>query len=249
MENVILATSNQHVVASQYYEKTYSDEAYEILSDRFEFRTLLRPELRNQLEDFAAIWRWHHDRAEHVRQPSRDAKALALVAKQSQKLQLALDALSNNASIAMQQTSQQYEMQSFDLERNYSDVGHEFYRYTGQDGTETTLYQEIQDLVRSVSIIRLVAVEAKENIGSMPVGPRFDLSMTMWIINIARMWTEKLDRPFTRDTTSKGDPLTEAAQFCIDAFHPTSPSTPNSKVLNGMKKHITESRKKATGKV
>lgn len=249
MESIISVTSTQHVVASQYYEETNSDEAYEILCDRFEFPEPLKPELRKQLEDFAAIWRWHHDRSKHVRQPSRDAKALALVARQSQKLQLALDALSDNASIAMQQTSHQYEMQSFDFEKNFSDVGHEFYRYTDQDGTETTLYQDIQDLVRSVSIIKLVAVEAKENIGSMPVGPRFDLSMTMWITNVAIMWTEKLGRPFTRDTTSKGDPLTEAAQFCIDAFHPISPSTPNSKILNEMKKHITKSRKKTTGKV
>lgn len=149
----------------------------------------------------------------------------------------------------MRQTNYRYEMQYLDLDKEVSDIGHKFDRFTDHEGMATTLTSDIEDLIRSVSILEKVATEAKKNIGSMPVGPRLDDSMRMWITNIANMWTEKLGRPFTRDTTSKGDPLTEAAQFCIDAFLPISPSTPNSKVLNGMKKHITESRKKATGKV
>lgn len=246
---MILNKSTQHALVSRYYEQTYSDESYKILCDRYEFPEQLRPEFRRLLEDFAAIWRWHRHRADSVRQPSRDAKALALVSKQSQKLRQAIDALSDNATIAMRQTSHQYEMQSSDLEKDCSDIGHEFYRYTDHEGTTTTLTSDIEDLIHSVSILEQVAIEAEKNIGSMPVGPRLDDSMRIWIINIATMWTEKLGRPFTRDHTSKGAPLTEAAQFCIDAFHPISPSTPNSKVLNGMKKYITESRKKATGKV
>ncbi len=233
---------------SRYYKLTYNDELFTSLRVQFEIPDHIETEFRKQMEDVAAIWRFHQSQTENPRNPSRDKKALGKVIKQTQKLQLALSALSDDATSALHQTNRRYEMQAIVSDNQYSDIGHKFYRYTNQDRVETILVDRIDDLIRAVSILENVTTEAKEGMRPIPDGRRNDYALSLWISNIADMWTNQLGRPFTRDATEGGDPLAEAAQFCIAAFEYIDPDTTPIRILNEMRKHISKSRKKATGK-
>lgn len=236
------------MLPNQHYKQTYNDEAFAGLRARFEIPEHIEANFRKQLEDVAAIWRWQHSQTENPRSPSRDVKALGKVIKQTQKLQLALSALSDDATSALRQTNLQYETQAIVSDNQYSDAGHKFYRYTNQGGVETFLVDDVEDLIRAVSVLENVTSEAKEGIGPIPDGRRNDYAFSLWLSNIADMWTDQLGRPFTRDATEDGEPLSEAAQFCIAAFAYIEPSTSQIQILNEMRKHISKTRKKATGK-
>jgi hypothetical protein len=236
------------IFPNQHDNQIYSDSVFTNLSEQFAIPKDQQTEVREGLADIAAIWRWGRSQTEHSRHPSRDKKALETVIKRTQKLQLALSRLSHDANAALRQTDFQPEMQAIVSDNKYSDAGHKFYRYTNQDGVETILIDRVEDLIRSVSVLENVASEAKEGIRPVPDGRRNDYALNLWISNIADMWTDQLGRPFTRDATESGDPLTEAAQFCIAAFAPIEPSTSPTRILNEMRKHNSQSRKKSTGK-
>jgi len=231
------------VVAEQFYALTYSDEVYASLCEDFNIPHQIRVDFREQLEDVAAIWRWKQSRAEIIRRPSEDVKALASVLKHVQKLSLALDALSPDALIALERINSRFETQAILSDATHSDAGHEFHRYTNHDGVEVILTDTAEDLIRAVSVLEHITVEAKESIRLTRAGSRSDYALSLWLTNIADMWTNQLGRPFTRDATTDGEPLTHAAQFCITTFTYISPSTSSTKIINGMKKHISKSRK------
>jgi hypothetical protein len=64
----------------------------------------------------------------------------------------------------------------------------------------------------------------------------------MWVLNIEMFWTQTLGRSFTRVVFAKGEPSSEAALFCVEAFKPFDPKTPPSRVLKEMKHCIKRKR-------
>lgn len=54
------------------------------------------------------------------------------------------------------------------------------------------------------------------------------------------VWLGIIQRKFTRDVASDGEPITEAARFCVDIYKVLDPETDKSLVLNEMKRRIKD---------
>lgn len=236
------------VVSDHFYKQTYSNEQFEKLCAEFELPKSQHEEIRIALEDFAAIWRWHTPDQDMVRRPSKDVKALKRVSEKATKLLREFEKLSLDAQSEMRVENSNAYTDSIFPERDYSKFGHKFFRYIGHDGLETTIVDEVPDLVRSVEIIKNLADAAAAKNRPAPTGRRHNMAMAMWMANIVDLWTETLGRSFTRDATPQGEPLSKAAAFCVSTFNPIDPKTPNSRVLYEMKKFIAQRRKSTAGK-
>ena len=60
---------------------------------------------------------------------------------------------------------------------------------------------------------------------------------------MAQLWIGDLGKDFTRYVHSSGEAVSDAARFCVRAYSILDPKTPESLVLNEMKKLIIEIRK------
>ncbi len=236
------------VVPDHFYKKTYSDKQFEKLCAEFDLPDSQHEEIRIALEDFAAVWRWHTPHPDFIRRPSKDVKALKRVSEKATKLLLEIEELSLSAQSEMRVKNTNAYTDSIFPERTHSKFGHKFFKYIDQDGLETTIIDEVPDLLRSVEILRNLAEAVAAKNTPAPTGRRHDMAMSIWMANIADLWTETLCRTFTRDATPQGEPLSKAAAFCVATFNFVDPETPNSRVLYEMKKVIAERRKSATGK-
>lgn len=236
------------VVPDHFYKQTYSNEQFEKLCAEFELPKSQRKEIRTALEDFAAIWRGHTPDQGMIRRPSKDIKALKRVSEKATKLLREIERLSLDAQSEMRVENSNAYTDSIFPEREYSKIGHKYFRYIDQDRLETTIIEEVPDLVRSVEIIKNLADAAAAKNRPAPTGRRHNMAMATWMANIVDLWTETLGRAFTRDATAKGEPLSKAAAFCVATFNPIDPKIPNSRVLYEMKKAIARERKSITGK-
>ena len=61
-----------------------------------------------------------------------------------------------------------------------------------------------------------------------------------WINGMFYIWVGIIQKPFTRDVASDGEPITEAARFCVEVYKFLDPETPKSLVLNEMKRRIKD---------
>ena len=73
-------------------------------------------------------------------------------------------------------------------------------------------------------------------------GPRPDFPLEAWTHAMLTLCTSTLEAPFTRDE-KRGEPISAAACFCVDAFAVLSPTTKSTLVLTAMKDAITEQGK------
>jgi hypothetical protein len=104
-------------------------------------------------------------------------------------------------------------------------------------------------LSRTVRMVQETALSQLESIVPHPRGPKEDDDLKFWLGHIRNLWVDFLNRRFTRDVTNEGQPISEAARFCVRACQLVDPKTPPSRILNEMKKIITEDRKTATGRI
>tara|TARA_R110000850_G_scaffold88316_8_gene189729 strand:+ start:1426 stop:2121 length:696 start_codon:yes stop_codon:yes gene_type:complete len=106
------------------------------------------------------------------------------------------------------------------------------------DGEGDKQILHLQTLQHVISHLASVADFAAQERTKLGKGPARDTPLETWIWSIANIWAQYLKRPFTRDLTSDGQPISLAARFCVEAYHCLDPLTPTSRVLNEMKKRI-----------
>ena len=68
----------------------------------------------------------------------------------------------------------------------------------------------------------------------------------MWAVNAANIWEQIVERAFTLDS-EKGQPVSEAAMFCVDAFYHVEPGVAPSRVMDAMRKVISRRSGKIAG--
>jgi hypothetical protein len=237
------------VVPAHHYRETYSPADLASLAQEFSISPDHRAEMASLLEDTAAIWHWHgvkHSKGPTPAQTARSlSKAAALAHRLSQtvaalpeqalyRLELAIDRAQDEASTAMIMGQPVSDLPAFTSPET--------------DGNELGTLLDVSDILQIVSALERLAKDAAK-LPSGSSGAKRDHALRMWIINIELFWVNTLGRVFSRDATSSGEPVSEAARFCVAAFKVASPETPSSRVLNEMKHRIREVSSKSTGRI
>lgn len=135
------------------------------------------------------------------------------------------------------------------LYQQYEEAYHAGHRLQGEDTdleppdaylvpvevNQKALRNELTCVAQSITSLLSHSPEVKRGMPSND-------DLRVWVRTISDLWTDHLHRPFTRDVAPNGEPVSEAARFCVDVFHEVEPSVPPSRVLNAMKQVISERR-------
>jgi hypothetical protein len=220
---------------------TYSGDAIVALADRYGFTEGSRAELKKRLNEEAWIWHRNTRMTTPIAAPSQIRKELQDVHKQMCRLQSALSNLSPSARQAIQRAESNAERPAI-LEELRDQVKYPFVGYPSPDGSFGNVLLSLDDLRELLDGFGSLVSDTAEGLSSRPAGRRRDHATRIWVKNIAEIWTELLGRPFTRDVTDAGEPITEAARFCVDTFKALAPRAPQSRILTVMKEHIAGQR-------
>lgn len=228
------------VVPTHHYRETYTADALDELAATFRIPVEHRAEMTKHLEDAAAIWRWNIGRQTKRQRPTQTARALSRIEAQARKLSQTVLALPDeafgrlDAAIA---NGQSEAVAAMIKEQPISSMPALASPETDSDNLGMLL--DLSDILQIIGALQKLAKEAAQ-MPSGSSGAKRDYALRMWIINIEMFWISTLGRVFSRDATSSGEPLSEAAQFCVAAFKIVNPATPSSRVLNEMKHRIRE---------
>lgn len=72
-----------------------------------------------------------------------------------------------------------------------------------------------------------------------------DDALQMWIVLIGDIWENQIGRPFDCDVTSTGEPVSEAARFCVDAHRIVDAGCQPSRITKEMRACINGRRNRA----
>lgn len=230
------------IVPGHHYHQTYSEADLEALFRDFAITPGLHPEVAKALEDSAAIWRWHGGEVGDHTPPGASIKSLRSVAKAAEGLKSALDALPAPARRALDMQFAQADLAV--ITEQVGVAGLPILHGLADDGTMTPIILDLDEIAHLIDALQNMATEAT----AAPLGAsrrKRNHALRMWVINMEALWTQSLGRPFTRDMTPEGEPISEAARFCVAAFGRLSPGTPRHSILNAMKSYIKSVKAKS----
>lgn len=224
-------------------EKVYSEHE---LREQFEAQNLPLEKLdfvRNNLNRCAAIWKWQNGEPSDHSASSEVKAQLGRVGRLAHGLAQAIEDLPHQAKLALEsQFSSLIQSQIGSENENPSALCIPLV-----DGGGEFVSLQADDIVSISSEIGNLTFEACDNYRAAQRTKR-DYPLDIWIANIRRIWTDLSGRPYSRDATSDGQPVSPAAEFTVFAYSKLSPDTPPTKVLNAMKRNIAEVNRKVTGK-
>lgn len=116
------------------------------------------------------------------------------------------------------------------------------------DGSEGYVLIDLPVLRKLVSALEHAAGDAANELARSRTGKQRAHGLNLWMSNVADIWAEAANQPFTRDVASDGEPITNAARFCVSAFQLIDPELDRSLVLTAMKKFKAK-RNKRTGQI
>ena len=221
------------VVPLHHYQETYFEADLNELFNTFDIKTELQSEVRRSLEHAAAIWRWHGGGAEKRPTPARSRATLKKVSKAAAKLHEALQSLTHPAHTALNMELAQVAMAAIPDSRARTKMPG--FETINDDGTTNLNILELNEITELMAALSDMASRA-EAASKAGRGTKHDRALGIWMVNIEKLWTETLGRSFTRDATPEGDPISEAAQFCVYSFGKVSPQTSQVTVINAMRK-------------
>lgn len=219
---------------------TYTPEAFSGLCEEFQIPPELRDEVLRRLEDSAAVWRRYHRSEEprplahHVRQE------LQKLAKHAASLAASYHALTDEARRALTMRQEHHAMHGALEALTAASPPYPYLHIPSADRDPVVIEAEPSDIARLVEGLGMIAEEASGRVSPQKAGTRRSEALRLWISNVQLIWTDLLGRPFTRDFLSNGEPVSEAARFCIAAFAPIDPKTPKTRVDNAMRQHIAK---------
>ncbi len=228
----------------------YSPEAIVALCSEFKVKRELQKELQDRLEGAAKAWSWNDRRKDGEDQtPAKVKSELLNVSKVSQRLLTSLDQL---GAVSTHELQRRYKspnpLVSIGILNGENKSNGHVLAIPNNDGSQgaiTLQYEDVYTIIEALVGISANAADVRSGIK----GVKRDEALRIWMINIEAIWTEVLNRKFSRDVTADGSPISEAACFCVASFQYISPETPQSRVLNEMKLCIQRTRKKGTGRI
>ncbi|WP_458791935.1 hypothetical protein [Yoonia sp. MH D7] len=233
---------------AHHYKATYRAADLEKLVSDFAIPDAQRDGLGPLLEDLAAIWRWKQPPATAIGTAAKSAAALQRVAKLADQLGTALGDLPPSAQDALRLTYASTGS-AMVLAMNDDAISHgAAFSVPQADGSQQIIELQQDDIHGLVAHISAMALQAAD-LPAGQAGAKRDHGLKLWVANVEAYWTQTLGRSFSRDVTSTGEPISEAARFCVAAFAPVSAETLPSRVLQEMKLCIKATREKSTGRI
>ena len=234
---------------AHHYQVTYRPADLEELVNDFAIPDVHRDGLGPFLEDLAAIWRWMQPSASASGTRAKSAAALQRVAKLAGQLGTALADLPPSAQGALRLAyastdSAMVLTMGGDAAVSYGAA----FKVPQTDGSQQIVELEQDDIQDMIAHIAAMALQAAD-LPSGQAGTKRDHGLKLWVANVETYWTQTLGRNFSRDVTSTGEPISEAARFCVAAFASVSAETLPSRVLQEMKLCIKATREKSTGRI
>lgn len=228
------------VVPAHHYRETYSQADLAALAQEFSIAPDKRAEMASLLEDAAAIWRWHGGDRSKPPTPAQIARSLNKAAAQARKLCLTVTTLPDQAFSRLEAVIDNAQADAATaLIMGQKVSGLPALTTPEMDSETLGALLGVPDILQMITTLERMAKNAAQSPAGNS-GVKRDHALRMWIINIELFWVSTLGRVFSRDTTSSGEPVSEAARFCVAAFKIVSPETPSSRVLNEMKHRIRE---------
>ena len=100
----------------------------------------------------------------------------------------------------------------------------------------------LDTLLATLGMIQSAASFPELTFDHIKTGAQPDRFLQIGMRHLHEFWEKTVGCEFTRDATSDGQPISEAARFCVQVCGEMSPNTPKSRVLNAMKKQIKQHR-------
>ena len=205
-------------------------------------------QLLEDLEHSAAIYRWEKSKYADYLSSSMQRKELASVRKAAKKLGDSIDGLSWQPQIAIAQHSESRSVAAFFDMLDEGEAATTLISFAGPDGSKNDIVIDVPTLVTLIRALEHASQNAINGLTKSRPGKQSARGISIWMSNVASIWEESTEHPFTRDVASDGEPVTNAARFCVGAFHFIDPTLERSVVLTAMKSCITR-RKKRTGQI
>jgi len=229
-------------------ERFFSDEFLNCLSRDYEIDEQLKDRLHERLEHAAKNWYLQQNSSEEAVSPSDVKKALVGLSRDANALKIRME----NSNVAVWSSligASSFNRSSGDyLGFEYATPHFPEYGEIGVPAVTTLTSDPHQpfDTIEVASIIsaldqiaRLAAVapivNPPKNLNSQKIKP-----LREWMNSMHMVWLGIIQRQFTRDVAADGEPITEAARFCVDIYKFLDPETPKSLVLNEMKRRIKD---------
>lgn len=133
-------------------------------------------------------------------------------------------------------------------DRMTSSFGHKADAYENKPGEWIFWFLDREKIEEAVEVLDNYTRAALDALPDLPPGrPGTSEGLRMWVLNAESLWTRVLERRFSCDW-NKGQPVTLAAQFCLEMIRQLDPKVLPSLIETAMRKQIAESRKRAKRK-
>jgi len=235
------------MVSKQYYATTYDTETVLRLCRIADIDPGNAARVQDELENFAAIYRWRNTTADAKSSGKTVKRELDTLSKQAARLMGTLASLSPEAARAIERQVDADAQSGIMNTDRANDTPSLFFRLDELSPDVIGHSADLEFLRKLVSGLHHAASVAHDNGRNSRAGRKLEIGMLLWLSNIKSFWQANTDQPFSRDATPDGEPTTNAGEFCLLAFRAIEPDCPASRVLNGMKTVIKQSNK-STGK-
>ncbi len=215
----------------------YSDEEIHRLATTFEIIGEDQiEELRMRLEGSANIYRIHHNNNDAAPRPGEMKAAIEEIDKLVTQL---TDRLENIDDWTWRYLwHHERSLDRFHVLKGIpeettvekTEFGHTITRFPDNRGGMYISCIGQKEHFESLKILKNYCNAAIELIPPDKGARRKSEGLRMWAINMLSLWTELLDREFTI-IRHKGEPVSDAARFCCEAFKTVDASVPQSLVI------------------
>lgn len=230
------------------YQTTYPEEDFARLCETYAIPGLIRTDVLKSLEGAAAVWRWYSIGDAANIPNSEAAESLRKVAKQASKLRKAIDELPLASLEILETETARFPQQAITKRHAAPEVPSWAILIPSTDSDESYLNIDLRMLRAMITALQEASADSANKLPKAPAGTKRDDALRMWMTNVADFWERKIERPFTRDVSETGEPVTEAARFCVDAYKFVDSQCPPSRVMKEMKACI-KARRKRTGRI
>lgn len=226
-------------------EPYFSKDVFQDLCEAYSIPHALKDEVYRHLEDSADIYHTYRNNRDDAPRPAERKAALEEIASLATELHHRLDNLDDFTATHFWRFEAQAQDAAFTEGVETTDFGHQISRRKISDEEEVVWWETPDVLVRSVQIIRKYAELAAEGLPEDQGGPRRLEGLRMWTGNMFNLWEKILGRRFTLDYLA-GEPVSDAARFCVAALQPVDPEVPTSRVISAMRRMIRDRRQKTS---
>jgi len=236
------------MISSQYYEDTYNEDDVAELCLACDIAPTDLNAFCKRLEGSAAIYRWESARFKDITSSKQTARELDTIGKQAARLLASLNDLSWDAETAL------HKQVDLDAQRMIAkgvaakNGASLFLEIESDDQDFLGVLLDIPTLRGILGGIENAALSGAETLPKKRPGQIRNYGLRLWLANIRDIWLDVTEQPFSRDLTAEGDPITNAARFCVMAFQKIEPDCAPRTILNGMKAYIKE-KSTSAGKV